>query len=179
MTQIRFRSLQAGLAVQLAGLYILAMAIAVGILVYQAYDTAGTLNDRDLNLRTADLARYVSVTPKEEARLDLPAKLAAAYQSPASSDIFAVRSAGGRIIAASPSSFGELVAGWPAATDDASYFHLKAFGSESQDYYCARGRRRCVGPFPPAGIRIRYRLGYPAPRSCHSCHRNFCYSQRA
>jgi signal transduction histidine kinase len=135
MTQIRFRSLQAGLAVQLAGLYILAMAIAVGILVYQAYDTAGTLNDRDLNLRTADLARYVSVTPKEEARLDLPAKLAAAYQSPASSDIFAVRSAGGRIIAASPSSFGELVAGWPAATDDASYFHLKAFGSESQDYY--------------------------------------------
>jgi signal transduction histidine kinase len=27
------------------------------------------------------------------------------------------------------------VTGWPAATDDASYFHLKDFGSESQDYY--------------------------------------------
>jgi hypothetical protein len=104
MTQIRFRSLQARLAARLAGLYILAMATAVGILLYQAYDTAGSLNDRDLNFRATDIARYVLVDPRQGARLDLPPKLAAAYQSPASTDIFAVRTADGRIIAASPSS---------------------------------------------------------------------------
>ena len=35
------------------------MAFALGALLYQAYDTAGTLNDRDLNLRATDPARYV------------------------------------------------------------------------------------------------------------------------
>ena len=35
-----FRSLQVRLAVRLAVLYVAAAAIAVGVLVYQAYDTA-------------------------------------------------------------------------------------------------------------------------------------------
>jgi two-component system, OmpR family, sensor histidine kinase TctE len=132
--KVWFRSLQVRLAVRLAVLYLFATAIAVAVLIYQAYDTAGTLNDRDLHLRAADLARYVTVDSKDGVRLDLPANLAAAYQS-AASDIFAVRSQDGRIIGASPRSFGELVAGWPVPTDDATYFRLKSFGAASQDYY--------------------------------------------
>jgi two-component system, OmpR family, sensor histidine kinase TctE len=132
--KVWFRSLQLRLAVRLAVLYLLATAIAVAVLIYQAYDTAGTLNDRDLHLRAADLALHVAVDAKDGARLDLPANLAAAYQS-ATSDIFAVRSQDGRVVGASSRSFGELVAGWPVPTDDATYFRLKHFGATSQDYY--------------------------------------------
>jgi signal transduction histidine kinase len=133
MIQTPFRSLQMRLAVRLAIPYIIAMAIGVGFLVYQAYDTAGSLNDRDLNLRAIDIARYVSSSPDGKPRLNLPTKLAAAYQS--SADMFAVRDARGQIIAASPPGFGTLVATWPPATDDASYFRLKNFGPETEDYY--------------------------------------------
>jgi len=135
MTRVWFRSLQMRLAVQLAALYVIVMGIGVAILVYQAYDTAGTLNDRDLNLRATDVAQYVSLDPGGRPQLNLPPKLAEAYQSTAAADIFAVRADDGQIIAATPPSFGALVAAWPAATDDASYFRLKNFGPQSQDYY--------------------------------------------
>jgi signal transduction histidine kinase len=145
MIQARLRSLQMRLAVRLAIPYIIAMAVGVGILVYQAYDTAGSLNDRDLNLRAIDIARYVSSDADGKSQLNLPAKLAAAYQS--SADMFAVRDARGQIIAASPPSFGTLVAAWPPPTDDASYFRLKNFGSESEDYYgLSVGLESAAGP---------------------------------
>ncbi len=135
MIRSRFRSLQFRLAVRLVALYIAATAIAAGILVYQAYDTAGTLDSRELSLRAADLAQYISVDSKGTAQLNLPSNLAAAYEAGSGADIFAIRGSDGQIIAASPSSFGELVAGWPVATDEPSYFHLNDFGSGSQDYY--------------------------------------------
>jgi signal transduction histidine kinase len=137
MTPVRLRSLQLRLAVQLAAVYVVATAIAAGILIYQAYDTAGTLNDRDLNLRAADLARYVSADSNKAIRLDLPSRLAAAYESGSSTDIFAVRAADGRVITASPPGFGEVVAKWPVAAsgEDPSYFRLRDFGSASKDYY--------------------------------------------
>src|SRR5215813_11946517 len=128
------RSLEGNLALRLGLLYLLAMAFAVGALLYQAYDTAGTLNDRDLNLRATDLARYVVLGPEQAPRLELPPKLAAAYET-GSSDLYAVRSQQGRVIAAFPHSFGEVASGWPTPSDEASYFRLKAFGPEAQDYY--------------------------------------------
>src|SRR5215472_14945255 len=73
-----FRSLEGSLAVRLGLLYLIATAIAVGALVYQAYDIAASLNDRDLNLRASDLARYVVPEVGRGPRLDLPANLAAA-----------------------------------------------------------------------------------------------------
>src|SRR5215468_8699775 len=127
------RSLEGSLALRLGLLYLLAMTFAVGALLYQAYDTAGTLNDRDLNLRATDLARYMVLDEGRAPRLELPPKLGAAYES--SSDLYALRTQEGQVIAASPRSFGEAVSGWPAPTDEASYFRLKAFGPEAQDYY--------------------------------------------
>src|ERR1700741_2996404 len=107
MRPIRLRSLQLRLAVKLAALYVSAPPVAAAILIYQAYDTAETLGERDLNLRAADLARYAAVGPNGP-RLDLPPQLAAAYQS-GGADIFAVRAADGRVLAASPPAFGEIV----------------------------------------------------------------------
>lgn len=131
----RFRSLQVRLAVRLALLYLFATAIAVGVLVYRAYDTADSLNDRELSLRAEDLARSVSVDSSGKPRLDLPPTLAAAYAEGSDVDIFAVRTLDAQVVAASPPSFGERVAGWPAATDDPTWFRVEGIGTRSEDYY--------------------------------------------
>jgi len=135
MSFAQIRSLQVRLAVRLAALYVAATAIAVGILVYQAYETADSLNDRELSLRAADLARHVVVDADGATRLDLPPALAAGYNVAGDVDIFAIRGASEKILAASPPGFGEITAKWPDATEEPSYFHLKDFGSERQDYY--------------------------------------------
>jgi two-component system, OmpR family, sensor histidine kinase TctE len=135
MTSTAFRSLQAKLAIRLAALYVAATAVAVGVLIFQAYQAVGSLNDRELSLRAADLARYVAVEPNGTVHLDLPPALAASYKAAGDADIFAVRSAADKLLAASPSRFGEIVVKWPAATDEPSYFHLQDFGSDGREYY--------------------------------------------
>src|SRR5260221_4892996 len=131
-----FRSLQLRLAVRLAILYVAAAAIAVGVLVYQAYETAGSLNDRELGLRAEDLARAVITDSTGQPRLDLPSKLAAAYAAAPEDDLFAIPGSKGRLHARSPAEFGERVAKWPPATDEPNYFRLSSvdpddFGSEN------------------------------------------------
>ena len=129
---IRFQSLQIRLAVRLAALYVAGTAIASGILVYQAYDTAVSLNDRELSLRADDLARAVARNGAGGAELQLPQKLASAYAS-SESDIFAVRDSAGRVLAASPPQFGDQAAKWPLARNEPGYFHLTNLGPS--DYY--------------------------------------------
>jgi signal transduction histidine kinase len=128
----RFQSLQLRLAAQLAILYVAATAIATGILIYQAYDTAVSLNDQELSQRAEDLARAVARDATGAAYLKLPQKLASAYAA-STGDIFAVRDAAGHLLAASPPEFGDRVTRWPLAKDDPTYFHLTDLGSA--DYY--------------------------------------------
>ncbi len=132
MKPVRFRSLQLRLAVPLAALYVAATAIAVGVLIYQAYDTASSLNDRELVLRAEDLARSVTRDDAGALQLQLSAKHAAVYAA-STDDIFAVRDASGWLVAASPTEFGDRVSKWPLAKDDPSYFRLSNLGST--DYY--------------------------------------------
>jgi two-component system, OmpR family, sensor histidine kinase TctE len=129
------RSLQLRLAVRLAMVYVAAIVMALSLFIYQAYNAAGSLSERELGLRAADLARYVSVDSAGVPLLDLPPELAAAYAASAGADGFAIRAIDGRIIAASPESFAEQVAGWPAPTDSPSYFRLKNLGTLVRDYY--------------------------------------------
>lgn len=135
MTRGRVGSLQRRLVVQLALVYVAAISIAVAVLVYQAYEVAESLNDRELSLRARDLAQFVVVDSSQALRLDMPAKLAAAYTTASNEDIFAIRASDGRVIAASPPEFGKRVATWPNAADEPSYFHLTDLGTASQNYY--------------------------------------------
>src|SRR5262249_20997022 len=138
MSVIGFRSLQLRLAVRLAILYVAAAAIAVGFLVYQAYQAAGSLNDRELDLRAEDLARAIVTDSGGQARLDLLSKLAAAYAAAPEDDLFAIRDANGRVIAASSAEFGERVSKWPPAKGEPSYFRLSGVGAEevgTESYY--------------------------------------------
>jgi signal transduction histidine kinase len=129
------RSLQLRLAVRLGILYLVATAVVVGILVYQTYETAGSLEDRELSLRAQDLGHYVSIDQAGKLRLELPPSLASAYENASGTDAFAVRGADGQVIAAVPADFGNRVAGWPAATDDPSFFRVDNLGTGSRDYY--------------------------------------------
>lgn len=133
MTSIRPHSLQLRLAIRLAALYVAAIAIAMGALIYQAYQTAGSLNDRELDLRAADLAQAIVVDISGNPRLELPSKLASAYAAAPEDDLFAIRDARGRVVLASTTEFGERVAKWPAPSDEPSYFRIR--GPESEDYH--------------------------------------------
>jgi two-component system, OmpR family, sensor histidine kinase TctE len=130
MTPPRFQSLQLRLAVRLAILFVAATAIASSVLIYQAYDTASSLSERELSLRAEDLARAVSRDAAGRAQLTLPARLASAYVDSAD-DIFAVRDGSGRLLGASPQEFGEQVSRWPLAKDDPSYFRLTDLGTSN------------------------------------------------
>jgi signal transduction histidine kinase len=125
-------SLQLRLAVRLAVLYVIGTGLAVAVLLFQAYTTAGSLNDRELSLRAEDLARAVIKDSSGKIHLNLPAQLAAAYAASPDVGMYAVRDTAGQVVAASPSGFGDKVSKWPAATDDANYFRLSDY--ESKNY---------------------------------------------
>jgi signal transduction histidine kinase len=132
---MRVRSLQLRLAVRLGLVYVVAIAMAISFFIYQAYNAAGSLSERQLGLRAADLARYIFLDSSGTPRLDLPPELAAAYAAASDADIFAIRASDGRVIAASPDKFAEQVVGWPAVTESPSYLRLQNLGSPVRDYY--------------------------------------------
>jgi signal transduction histidine kinase len=120
---------------RLGSAYALAIALALGFFVYQAYNAAGSLVDRQLGLRAADLARHVVGDAAGAPRLALPAALAAAYDAAPDSELFAIRAGDGRLIAASPARFGSEIAHWPTPPAAPSYFRLTNFGDDGADYY--------------------------------------------
>lgn len=124
------------MALRLSVLYVAATAVAVGLLVFQAYSTADTLSDEDLSQRAHDLAGYVTADTAGQPRLELPAKLATAYGSAAETFLFAVRGSAGQLIAASHPDVRDAAARWPEpAGDEPRFFKLEEFGRTGQDYY--------------------------------------------
>jgi two-component system, OmpR family, sensor histidine kinase TctE len=129
-----FRSLQLRLAVRVMALYVVATVIVIGILMFRAYDAARSLSDQELVLRASDLAKYVVAGPDGTPRLELPPGLAASYGNPSATDIFAIRDAGGRIVAVSPPRFGDLVSSWPPAAQQPAHFDVRDLGTERDGY---------------------------------------------
>jgi len=119
------QSLQVRLALRVAALYVAATVVVIVVLMSRAYDTARSLGDQELLLRANDLARYVTAGESGLSRLELPPNLSAMYQLSSGSDIFAIRDANGRMIAAAPPRFGEVVAAWPRATSEPVRFSIR------------------------------------------------------
>src|SRR5215472_11460253 len=130
----RIKSLQLRLTIELAALFLLASGLAVGGLVYSAWLTAGSVADRELGLRSEDLAHHVLLDQAGMPRLELSPCLRRAYDAAAAQSVFAIRDKGGRLVEASAPEFGEMVGRWPAADTEPSYFHLSGFGSSGRDY---------------------------------------------
>jgi hypothetical protein len=97
--------------------------------------TAGSVADRELELRAEDLARYVSLDESHKPRLDLSATLQRAYSAAAQQSVFAIRDKDGRLIEASTPEIGALAAGRPPADSEPSYLRLSNFGPSARDYY--------------------------------------------
>ena len=66
------RSLALQLALSLAAVYLAATAVAIVILLYQAYSTADALSKEDLNRRARHLASLASAGDAGAPRIDLP-----------------------------------------------------------------------------------------------------------
>jgi signal transduction histidine kinase len=124
------RSLQTRLVLRLATLFIAGAAVLAGFLAWRAYDTANSLSDRELSLRAEDLARYVTA----DGHLVLPTALQDAYADPASGDVFAIRRADGRMVAASPPAFGQMAQRWAATGDDPAYLRFSGLPG-GRDFY--------------------------------------------
>src|SRR6185436_9197792 len=80
-------------------------------------------------------ARAVARDATGAASVALPPAQAGAYGAADAGAVFAVRDAAGRLVAAQPAGFGELVARWPAAGDDPEFFRLSRFGPAARDYH--------------------------------------------
>jgi len=130
----RIKSLQLRLTLELAALFLVASCLAVGGLIYSASLTAGSLADRELGMRAEDLARYVSVDANRNPRLELPQPLKQAYSVAAQQSLFAIRDKDEHLVEASTPEIGAMIARWPQADSEPSYFRLNKFGPLEQDY---------------------------------------------
>jgi signal transduction histidine kinase len=130
---LRTRSLQVQLALSLAAVYVAATAIAVVVLLYQAYSTADALSKEDLNRRAKHLAALATAGDSGKPVIALPDWLEALYRTGAF--LYSVNSPGGEIFASSSAEAGNLVARLPAPGDQPVYFRLRSFGDKKRDYF--------------------------------------------
>ena len=127
------RSLQFQLALSLAAVYVAATAIAVIVLLYQAYSTADALSKEDLNRRAKHLAIVTAVDGAGTPRVELPEWLDALYKT--GNFLYAVSRPEGQAIASTNPEIADLVSRLPAPRDEPAYFRLKSFGAAKRDYF--------------------------------------------
>ena len=132
---MRVRSLQTQLALRLAATFLVAAAIGMGALLYEGMNAADGLGNEQLERRAAEIAQHVAPDPDGMPRLELPPKLDQTYRAPARTDIFAVRTNNGQLIATSEPALADLAARSSADGAASRPFRLEEFGTVSQDYY--------------------------------------------
>jgi two-component system, OmpR family, sensor histidine kinase TctE len=132
--KLDWRSLQFRLAWQLTALFAVAALVVLASIAWQAWTAAQSLDERELDRRLDDIANSLVKSSEGKLVLHLSPKLEALFQSPDQRLIFALLDKSGTLFAASPDEFGALVATWPRATDESTFFRLTRFGAGSDQY---------------------------------------------
>lgn len=132
--KFNFRSLQFRLAWQLSALFAIAAFVILASVGWQAWTTSQSLDEQELERRIDEISTSIGKAPDGHLVLHPSRALEALFASPDQRLIFALLSAEAKPIAASPKEFGVLVATWPRATDESTYFHLAAYGAGAHDY---------------------------------------------
>src|SRR5690348_271622 len=78
------------------------------------------MNDRELSLRSEDLAGSVHLDQAGNPTVELSPSVIRAYSG--NTALYAIRKPGGAVIAASSPDFADRVRGWPAADEESELF---------------------------------------------------------
>jgi signal transduction histidine kinase len=145
--RFRLRSLQAQLALRLAGVFLVATVLGVWAVIYEGTQAATTLGDDELERRAVQIGQFVTRAPDGTARLELSDRLKNLYGSPARTRLLALRKLDGTPIAASDTEFAKEIQLWPVENSGRHAFQLDDFGVTSQDYNGLTARvDSAVGP---------------------------------
>jgi signal transduction histidine kinase len=127
------RSLEGRLALRLAIVFFMASAAGVGLLLWQGSDAADSFGLEMLRYRTSELASHLELAPDGRARLNLPPELAHLYRDVQGSNLYAIRTSSGQMLASGKNIANE-VAGWQVGRSPHN-FRLEEFGPRRDDYY--------------------------------------------
>jgi len=127
------RSLQGQLALRLALVFFFVSAAGIGLLLWQGSEAADSFGLEMLRYRTAELARHLGRAPNGQVVLNLPPALARLYSEKQASNLYAIRTNGGQVLA-SGKDFADLVATWSIDRTPRN-FRTEEFGTRQDDYY--------------------------------------------
>lgn len=145
--RLSLHSLQAQLALRLAGAFLAATVLSVCAVLYEGMQAAKTLGDDELERRAAQIAHFVTRAPDGSALLKLSPRLEMLYGSPTRSRLLALSQMDGTPIAASDAEFAQEIRRQPLADSGRRAFRLDDFGIASQDYNGLTVREQsAVGP---------------------------------
>jgi signal transduction histidine kinase len=130
------RSLQAQLVLRLAAVFLVAAGAGVGALFYESGQTADALRREELFLRARQLARLIEPAPDRAWQISSSTETKDAYRSAGTGELFLIRSADGKALAASTSDAASTLAAFPLGTREPRYIRSRSIGQQGQEY-CA------------------------------------------
>jgi signal transduction histidine kinase len=130
---LRPRSLQGQLALRLAIVFVVVSAAGIGLLLWQGSEAADNFGLEMLRYRTDELAQHLARAQGGRATLNLPPNLARIYGDKQGTNLYAIRTASGQILA-SGKEIADQFAHWQVERTPHN-FRLEEFGPRQDDYY--------------------------------------------
>jgi signal transduction histidine kinase len=117
-----------------AVLYIPVTVLVILVLMTRAYETARSIGDDELMDRAQALARSLPPLTAGTAEFDLLARLPEFQEAARAASVFAIRDRNGRLLAASPTRFGEVGASEPPVYPEPRRFSIEDLGARHENY---------------------------------------------
>lgn len=127
------QSLQGQLVLRLALVFLVATLAGVGLLLWQGSDAADEFGLAMLRYRTSELARDLVRTPSGTVELKLPKDLARLYRGDPGTNLYAIKTPSGQVLASSKS-IADEISSWRFEREPRN-FRLEEFGPRQDDYY--------------------------------------------